>query len=39
MILYVGDDWSKTDVQLMIEAGERAAARRLPEGVRRRCTS
>ena len=35
MILYVGDDWSEDhhDVQLMNEAGERLAARRLPEGV------
>ena len=36
MTLYVGDDWSEDhhDVQLMNEAGERLAARRLPEGVR-----
>ena len=36
MILYVGDDWSEDhhDVQLMNEAGERLAARRLPEGVK-----
>ena len=36
MILYVGDDWAEDhhDVQLMNEAGERLAARRLPEGVR-----
>ena len=35
MTLYVGDDWSEDhhDVQLMNEAGERLAARRLPEGV------
>ena len=35
MILYVGDDWAEDhhDVQLMNEAGERLAARRLPEGV------
>ena len=37
MTLYVGDDWSEDhhDVQLMNEADERLAARRLPEGVRR----
>ena len=36
MTLYVGDDWSEDhhDVQLMNEAGERLAARRLPEGVK-----
>ena len=36
MILYVGDDWSEDhhDVQLMNEAGEQLAARRLPEGVK-----
>ena len=36
MTLYVGDDWSEEhhDVQLMNEAGERLAARRLPEGVK-----
>ena len=36
MILYVGDDWAEDhhDVQLMNEAGERLAARRLPEGVK-----
>ena len=36
MALYVGDDWSEDhhDVQLMNEAGERLAARRLPEGVK-----
>ena len=43
MILYVGDDWSEDhhDIQLMNEAGERLAARRLPEGVKGapRCTS
>ena len=35
MALYVGDDWSEDhhDVHLMDEAGERLAARRLPEGV------
>ena len=35
MTLYVGDDWSEDhhDIQLMNEAGERLAARRLPEGV------
>ena len=35
MALYVGDDWAEDhhDVQLMDEAGERLAARRLPEGV------
>ena len=35
MTLYVGDDWSEDHhaVQLMNEAGERLAARRLPEGV------
>ena len=35
MTLYVGDDWSEEhhDVHLMNEAGERLAARRLPEGV------
>ena len=35
MVLYVGDDWAEDhhDVQLMNEAGERLAARRLPEGV------
>lgn len=35
MALYVGDDWSEDrhDVHLMNEAGERLAARRLPEGV------
>ena len=35
MILYVGDDWSEDhhDVQLMNEAGQQLAARRLPEGV------
>ncbi len=35
MALYVGDDWSEDhhDVQLMNEAGEQLAARRLPEGV------
>ena len=35
MTLYVGDDWSEDhhDVQLMNEAGERLAAKRLPEGV------
>ena len=36
MILYVGDDWSEDhhDIQLMNEAGEQLAARRLPEGVK-----
>ena len=36
MTLYVGDDWAEDhhDVQLMNEAGERLAARRLPEGVK-----
>ena len=36
MTLYVGDDWSEDhhDVELMNEAGERLAARRLPEGVK-----
>ena len=36
MALYVGDDWSEDhhDVQLMNEAGEQLAARRLPEGVK-----
>ena len=36
MTLYVGDDWSEDhhDVQLMNEAGERLAARWLPEGVK-----
>ena len=36
MTLYVGDDWSEDhhDIQLMNEAGERLAARRLPEGVK-----
>ena len=36
MTLYVGDDWSEDhhDVHLMNEAGERLAARRLPEGVK-----
>ena len=36
MTLYVGDDWSEDhhDVQLMNEACERLAARRLPEGVK-----
>ena len=35
MTLYVGDDWSEDhhDIQLMNEAGEQLAARRLPEGV------
>lgn len=35
MALYVGDDWAEDhhDVHLMNEAGERLAARRLPEGV------
>ena len=35
MALYVGDDWSEDhhDIQLMNEAGEQLAARRLPEGV------
>ena len=35
MTLYLGDDWSEDhhDVHLMNEAGERLAARRLPEGV------
>ena len=35
MTLYVGDDWSEDhhDIQLMNEACERLAARRLPEGV------
>ena len=35
MTLYVGDDWAEAhhDVHLMNEAGERIAARRLPEGV------
>ena len=35
MTLYVGDDWSEDhhDFQLMNEAGEQLAARRLPEGV------
>ena len=35
MTLYVGDDWSEDHhaVHLMNEAGERLAARRLPEGV------
>ena len=35
MNLYVGDDWAEAhhDVHLMNEAGERIAARRLPEGV------
>ena len=35
MAIYVGDDWSEDhhDVHLMNEAGERLAARRLPEGV------
>ena len=35
MTLYVGDDWAEDhhDVHLMNEAGERLAARRLPEGV------
>ena len=35
MALYLGDDWSENhhDVHLMNEAGERLAARRLPEGV------
>ena len=34
MALYLGDDWSEDhhDVHLMNEAGERLAARRLPEG-------
>ena len=36
MTLYVGDDWSEDhhDIQLMNEAGEQLAARRLPEGVK-----
>ena len=35
MTLYLGDDWSEDhhDVHLMNDAGERLAARRLPEGV------
>ena len=35
MVLYVGDDWAEDhhDVHLMDEAGERLAARRLPESV------
>ena len=35
MALYVGDDWAEDhhDVHLMDEAGERLAARRLPEGM------
>ena len=35
MALYLGDDWSEDhhDVHLMNDAGERLAARRLPEGV------
>ena len=35
MVLYVGDDWAEDhhDVHLMNDAGERLAARRLPEGV------
>ena len=35
MALYLGDDWAEDhhDVHLMDEAGERLAARRLPEGV------
>ena len=36
MTLYVGDDWSEDHhaIQLMNEAGEQLAARRLPEGVK-----
>ena len=36
MTLYVDDDWSEDhhDIQLMNEAGEQLAARRLPEGVK-----
>ena len=35
MTLYLGDDWAEDhhDVHLMDEAGERLAARRLPEGM------
>ena len=36
MTLYVGNDWSEDhhDIQLMNEAGEQLAAKRLPEGVK-----
>jgi transposase len=35
MIVFVGDDWAEAhhDVHLMNEAGDRLAARRLPEGL------
>ena len=35
MVVYVGDDWAEDhhDVHLMDEAGERLAARRLPESA------
>ena len=35
MVVYVGDDWAEDhhDLHLMDEAGERLAARRVPEGV------
>ena len=35
MMIFVGDDWAEAhhDVHLMNEAGERLAARRLPEGL------
>lgn len=35
MVLFVGDDWAEAhhDVHLMNEAGERLAAKRLPEGI------
>ena len=35
MTLFVGDDWAEAhhDVHLMNDAGDRLAARRLPEGL------
>jgi hypothetical protein len=42
-MIFVGDDWAHDhhDVYLMDEAGQRLAARRLPEGLRASadCTS
>ena len=41
MALYLGDDWSEDhhDVHLMNDAGERLAARRLPESGREGVTA
>ena len=40
-MILVGDDWSEATTTSSFEAGERLAARRLPEGVKAspRCTS